>query len=125
LTELFVAALVERTRGPVQLIAYVDFDAGGWVGGHAFAQQLRRYGVESSEPLFLVRPERFTAEEIALYAIPIPTPTPQIEGKVKAWLAQSGGVNGRAMGIHADHLRPVDRVLAALRELLLGADHHP
>lgn len=30
--------------------------------------------------------------------------------------ARSGGVDGRAWGIHADHLRPVKRVLRAFAE---------
>ncbi|GMU57666.1 MAG: hypothetical protein AMXMBFR33_68120 [Candidatus Xenobia bacterium] len=116
-TEFFASAL-PTGLGRLRVIAYVDFDPGGWIAAESFAGQLRRFGLECTEPEFVVRPERFTREEIELYSIPIPTPTPQIEGKVRAWLARSGGIEGEARVLHADRLRPVERVLEAVREIL-------
>ena len=34
----------------------------------------------------------------------------------RRWLKQSGGIDGKAAGISADALRPLDRLIAAFRE---------
>ncbi len=115
-TEFFAKGLAARTNNPVRLAALVDFDPSGWIAGHAFGDQLRRYGLQVDEPVFLNRPERFTPEELELFAYPIKASTPQRQGKVQAWLRQSGGINGQPLGIHADHLRPFARVEQALRD---------
>ncbi len=115
-TEFLASELLARGINRVLLVAFVDFDPGGWIAARGLADQLLRYGIRTRGLRHLVRPERFTPEEIELYGLPIPTPTPQIEGKVKAWLRRSGGVQGRPLALHADHLRPVERVLEAFRQ---------
>lgn len=119
-TEFFVQALRASWSGPVRLAALVDFDPSGWIAAEGLAGQLERYGVPVEEVRFLVRPERFTAEEVALYRRRLRGSTPQRRGKIRAWVERSGGIGGEAFGLHADHLRPTDRVVAAFREELLG-----
>ncbi|MBI3929427.1 MAG: hypothetical protein HY319_28030 [Armatimonadetes bacterium] len=60
-----------------------------------------------------MRPERFTPEEPDWFSYPIAATTPQLEGKAWARKEQSGGIGGRLRGIHADHLRPLERVVEA------------
>lgn len=124
-TEYFACELQSRGITEVLLVAYVDFDPGGWIAATGLADQLLRYGIRTRGLRYLVRPERFTPEEIELYGLPIPTPTPQIEGKVKAWVRRSGGVQGRPLALHADHLRPVERVVEAFRQEMLPQRRAP
>ena len=35
---------------------------------------------------------------------------------LREWLEESGGIDGQARGLHADHLRPLARVLQAMTE---------
>lgn len=120
-SEFFSRELRRVLTGPVRLVAYVDFDPGGWVAAQSFGKQLARFGVPSERLDFLVRPERFSQEEeLDLYSIALPAPTPEVAGKVKAWVALSGGIHGQARGLHADHLRPPERAAAAFGEILSG-----
>ena len=119
-TEYFAVALRERWSGPVQVRAYVDYDPWGWAIARAFCRQLGRYGVEVRDLRFLVRPERFTEEELATLPVPLPDTTPVVRRTVDNWMAETGGVRGARLGLHADHLRPVERLVAAMREEGLG-----
>ena len=123
-TEFFVKALRdEGVRGPLTLLAYVDFDPGGWIATDAFIAQLARYGMPVARVGHLVLPSRFTRQELQLFAMPLPTPTPQVLGKVRAWVQRSGGIHGRPMGVHADHLWPPSRVLQAFDdEMAAGSE---
>ena len=92
-----------------------DFDPGGWLTGHTFVVHLARYGVLCPRsPVFLVRPEVFTEEELRLFSRPLSAK----DGRVEEWLAASGGIAGEARGIHADWLHPAERVLWALEASL-------
>jgi len=114
-TEYFAKALRTAHVSTITLIAYVDFDPGGWIAISGLVGQLRRYGVHVRHVGYLIRPERFTENEIDLHAYSVSSTDPQIDGKVKAWVAESGGIHGQERGIHAD-VMPVARVLAAYQE---------
>lgn len=101
-------------RDPLTVIAYVDFDPSGWIAAAGFVKQLARYGYANRRLGYVVRPSRFTKEELDLFSLPLHDTTPQIAGKNRAWLRKSRGIHGEARMIHADHLAPTDRVLAAL-----------
>src|SRR5690606_25046193 len=90
-TEFFVRTLRESYAGPVRIAAYVDYDPWGWIIARAFAAQLARYGVEVEDVAFLVRPERFTAEELATLPVDLPATTPTVVATVDNWMEESGG----------------------------------
>ena len=117
-SEFFALALSERGVTSIRIIAYVDFDPGGWIAARSFGEQMRRYGIEVTGLEFLVLPPCFSPEEIELHSEAIPMHTPQIRGKVMAWVADSGGIGGEARSMGADHLKPVARVLERFTQLL-------
>lgn len=105
---------------PVVLVFLVDWDPPGWVIPQAQARQLEPYGVPVFAVRHLVRPERFTPEEIALFAHPLHPRGPSALGLQRRWLAETGGINGQALGLHADHFWPAERVLAAFLAEMAG-----
>ncbi|MBM3464792.1 MAG: hypothetical protein FJX76_22060 [Armatimonadetes bacterium] len=115
-TECFVRALLEVHRGDVTVVAYVDYDYSGDIVARAFCKQLARYGVAVSRLGFLVRPERFTREELRAWAHVIAPRRVSDRGKLRAWLKAGGGIDGRAYGIGSDHFRGIDRLCAAFEE---------
>lgn len=112
-TEFLVEAL--GPGGPVLVVAFCDFDVYGWMIPEVFQRMLERYGVETSGILRLVKPERFTPEEIALLADPLPV-HPGNRKLVERWIAETGGIGGQALGLYADYLRPIARLVLAFRE---------
>ena len=114
-TEFFARAFDDL--GELILIAFVDFDVGGWVVADSFATQLRRFHGKYSHLLHLIRPECFTAEELELYALPCPSGTPALRTKAKNWVKRSGGIGGQALGMHANKLKPYERVRARFMEV--------
>lgn len=120
-TEYFVKALRQRWSGPVILIACVDYDPYGWIIANSFASQLARYGVESPQGItgYVVRPEFFSAEDLELFAIPVPANSPATQAKLDQWMRQTNGVNGQPLGLHANDLDPA-RMVAAFRDLFEG-----
>jgi hypothetical protein len=99
----------------VRLVAYVDYDPGGWWAARTLLKHLARFGVEcQGEPVFVVSPERFSTEELSLYTLPLDEDDPRAEG----WFAQTGGIGGQRLTIHANWLRPAARVKAALQQVL-------
>ncbi len=115
-TEFFSKALREVFPGSVRVVAYVDYDPWGWIIARAFAAQLRRYGVEVEDVVFLVRPERFTDEELQALPVDLPGTTPTVVATVDNWMKETGGVRGERKGIHSDHLREHGRLEKAMRE---------
>lgn len=113
-TEFFCEALRPRLSGPLSLVSYCDFDPYGWSFPRMFARQLERYGVAVEGVVRLVKPSRFTPEELDWLAVDVPIPEPR-RRQVEEWLAESGGVNGQAKALYADFLQPVERVLEAFR----------
>ena len=114
-SEYFAKGLLRVHSGPVLVIAYVDYDPGGWWAARTLVKHLRRFGVECAlEPRYLVSPERFTAQELGLYTMPLDEDDPRAEG----WFAETGGIGGERRVIYANSLRPAERVRAALVEML-------
>ena len=115
-SEYLAKALKAKVGGPVRIIAYVDYDAAGWLIAKTLVSMLERFGVVFSQPVrYLVRAHHFTAEEIELFSLPLPSKTPKVN---QSWLEESGGIGGRPLGIHCGRLKPVQRVLAAFEEAL-------
>ena len=114
-SEYFVRALAPLVKGPVRVIAYVDYDTGGWIVGRGFAKQLQLFGLPVERVDYLIRQDCFSAEEKRLYAHPCAMSSPEHITKTKNWVKESGGIDGKPLGIHADIVKPYERV----RELLL------
>jgi hypothetical protein len=117
-TEYLVAALRALGLVKVLVISYGDFDPEGWALADGFVAQLERYdmAVEGSVR-HLVRAECFTEDELTLYAMPCPAGGPAAVTLAEEWVRRSGGIHGKAWGIHGNHL-PFDRVMAELAKLL-------
>lgn len=114
--EFFVQSLPLRR---LRLIAFVDFDPAGWTLSDTAETQLRRYGCELLQPTeFVVRAECFSAEELELYALPCPTHTAALAARARWWLERGGGIDGQALGVHANHLQPWERVRDRVLQLL-------
>ena len=97
------------------MIAFVDYDPGGWWAARTLVSHLRRFGVEcAASPIYLVRPERFSAEELSLFTLPLDEDDARAEG----WFRETAGIAGQRLTIHANWLRPAERVRAALVEIL-------
>lgn len=54
----------------IRVVAYVDYDAGGWVLGRAGSNQLEKQGLHIDRFDYLVREECFSEEEKQLYSHP-------------------------------------------------------
>lgn len=113
-TELFADLIRAALDGrPILVLALVDFDPAGWTIAEAFCRQAERFGLRVQELRFLVRPERFTPEELQRIALPLEDPEETLN---RRWREKSGGVNGEARTIYADSLRPISRVEQAVSE---------
>lgn len=115
--EFFCAALLAVYSGPIRILVYGDFDPGGRVAGTSLTEHLARFGAQCpAGPEFLITPEVFTAEELDLFSRPLT----KADGRVDDFVAETGGIHGQPRGIHADWLRPLDRVIAAVGTALQG-----
>lgn len=116
-TEFLAARLRRRVDRPVLVVSLCDHDPFGYDIARTFAAQLRRYGLQVVDRLpRLVRPGRFTEEEIRRLAVPIDASSEQVAGRLRRWMEETGGTLGRPLALHADALWPVERVLQAFRE---------
>lgn len=107
--EYFLKAL--GGEGPMVVIAYVDWDPGGYWAAHTLIHQCQRYEVAcAGGPHFLVRPEAFSDEELELYSRGLD----EGDSRVSNWVAATGGIGGRPRGIHCEWLRPFARVEEAM-----------
>jgi hypothetical protein len=100
---------------PVRIVHYGDYDPAGWEIADVFVEQLARYDIAARIVAHLVLPQRFSQREIELLAEPIPAGGAN-QTKLESWMSITHGIDGRPLRIHADHLRPAERVLAAYRE---------
>lgn len=99
----------------VVILSYCDHDVVGHDLPVWFAAQLRRYQVATREIRRLITPDLFTPEEIDRYAVPLRLDgPPQWRARVRKWLEVTGGINGKALALHANSLQPLERVVAAL-----------
>lgn len=117
-SEFLAAALARAGGGPIRIIAFTDYDPAGWIIAEALAAQLARYGVESKSIDYLVRAERFTAQEIELFSYACSMGSASLVTAALEWVKKSGGINGLARGMHANHFQPLERVAAELEKLL-------
>lgn len=115
--EFFCAALRHVYSGPIRILVYGDFDPGGRVAGTSLTDHLARFGVACPKgPEFLITPDLFTPEELDLFSRPLT----QADGRVDEFVAQTGGIHGQPRGIHADWLRPLNRVIEVVHRALQG-----
>lgn len=124
-TEFLVDAL--RAAGvarPLVLLAYVDYDPPGWAIISGCLKHLARYGMEVAATGYLVRPQRFTADEIRRHAIRLTAGNASRRGLLRAWMDITHGIGGRPLGLHAD-LLPVDRAVKAFAEELRALGVQP
>lgn len=117
MSEFMAADLQARVSGPIRILAYVDYDVGGWILARALAKQLERHGLEVDEVVFFLNNDAFSTEEKRLHSHPLPAATAADRTKSKAWFAETHGVDGRPRGLHADYIQPYQR----LRHLFLQA----
>ena len=109
--EFYCAALRAVYAGDVRVMVYGDFDPGGRVSGSALVEHIGRFGVNCpGGPEFLVVPPIFTPEELDLFSRPLTAE----DGRVDDFVAETGGIDGKPRGIHADWLRPVERLVAVV-----------
>jgi hypothetical protein len=85
----------------MHLFSVVDYDPSGYWIAHEFAAQLQAFGVQEVTLHPLIRPERLTAEQVALgrYALPKGS-------KTTNWLRETGGIDGEPYGLEADAFPP-------------------
>lgn len=116
-TEMLVAALAPLVGDrEVELVTLVDFDVDGWDVWKGLVGQFDRFGMKCRVRGHLVRPERFTEWELRNLKSRIDTDGPMRQEKARQWLEETGGIHGRLEGMHADHLRPVERLYQAFEE---------
>lgn len=116
-TELFADLVRAVVAGrPLLVLALVDFDPAGWIIAEAFCRQAERFGLVIQDLRFLVRPQRFTPQELQRIALPLEAGTPAEVTKNRRWMRKSGGVMGQEKRIYADSLRPESRVERAVLE---------
>lgn len=100
-TEYLLYALqqagVLAARPVLQLFAVVDYDPSGYWIAREFAAQLQAFGIQEVMVHPLIRPERLTAEQIALSRYALPKGS-----KTTNWVRETGGIDGEAYGLEAD-----------------------
>ena len=85
----------------LQLFAVVDDDpSGSWIA-REFAAQLQAFGVQEVTLHPLMRPERLTAEQVALGRYALPTGS-----KTTHWVRETWGIDGAPYGLEADAFPP-------------------
>jgi hypothetical protein len=91
----------------LHLFSVVDYDPSGYWIAREFAAQLQAFGVQEVTLHPLIRPERLSAEQVALgrYALPKGS-------KTANWLRETGGIGGEPYGLEADAFPP-DAIHAA------------
>lgn len=117
--EHFRDAYLQVSTAPICVIAFVDYETLGWLIARAAEDHLNFYGLPSSRPLrYLVTGDTFSPEEKRLYARPLPTKGKGLAVKNQKWLKESGGVDGKEMGIYSNHVQPYDRLRELFQRLL-------
>jgi hypothetical protein len=96
----------------VNVVNYGDFDPDGWEIADVLVSQLARYDIAAVVVGHIALPRRFTEREISLLAEPLPSN----DAQTQAWMAKTHGIDGKPLRMHADHLRPLERVIAAFKE---------
>lgn len=111
----YVAERLLRVRKTIWVIAYVDYDAGGWALGRASAHQLEARGLQVGGFDYLLKQECFTEEEKRLHSHPCKMGSKTHRVMAERWRDLGGGLDGQLRGIYANYVEPYPRV----RELFL------
>lgn len=122
-TEL--AKVVDFKTTPLRLIALVDYDFSGDIIISAFHDRLRDFGVKHQTRADVVRPERFTPEELPGVIYNLPLNTKGDLTKAKAWVAGGGGIDGQLMGIESEALIFTGRLHDTVAKLFEEAKQPP
>lgn len=123
-TEFLAEALLALGIREILLVSFCDHDPVGWDMPVVLSRQAGRYDVATAALHRLVTPDRFTPEEIQRLARPIAAPNARYRSRIARWIRESGGTNGQAMALLANHL-PVERLLEALRQILAPGGNIP
>lgn len=116
--EFLALALMRAGASRVRCIFVVDWDEGGASLGKSMVRHLIWWGLPADPPEFLCRPELFSAEELAWAATPRSVRNPATARRVAMWVEEFGGIDGLAMGIAVNSLKPYERMKAALLAIL-------
>lgn len=117
-TEYLAFDLKAAGVGEVDMLVYGDFDVGGWGVGSGLVKQLKFLGIGCRRRRHVVVPQCFRLEELVLYSQPILVQNTSQAVRLSKWLQQTGGIAGQPRSIHANWLKPYERVLARVEELL-------
>ena len=117
-SEQLAEDLLARGVQEVRIASFCDYDVVGWDMPVVQARHLARYGVATRDVARLVTPGRFTEDELRRLSIPLDTTeNPAYLARLARFMSQTGGIAGQPRGIQADHLLPVDRVVAAFQDV--------
>ena len=83
------------------LLSAVDYDPSGLIIASSFVEQLQSYGLKDVELIHLITLENYPPEDIELFKFPIPS---KYQAKVKKWVNETGGIDGKAFGLEADSM---------------------
>lgn len=102
----------------IRVVAYVDYDVGGWILGQAAADQLGDRGLRITGFDYLLRENCFTPEEKRLHSHPCAMGGPSAKTKARQWVERGGGLDGEPRGIFASYVEPYARVRKLFVDLL-------
>lgn len=83
------------------LLSAVDYDPSGFIIAGSFVEQLQSYGLKDIELIHLITLENYPPEDIELFKFQIPS---KYQLKVKKWIKETGGIDGKAFGLEADSM---------------------
>ena len=93
----------------VHLVGIVDWDPAGAIIAKAFQEQLAQVGLPDSTLTTLVRPERYSRQELEMFKFPLPSRRNIQSTKNRLWVEKTGGIDGKPFGLEAESM-PWDRL---------------
>ena len=96
----------------LHLVGIVDWDPSGQIIANSFQEQLRKLGAEKTTLTTIIHPKHYTESELKIFKYPLPK---RMKTKTATWLEQTGGINGKAIGLESESM-PMNRV----RKLIKG-----
>lgn len=106
----YAAERLLRVVQEIRVMAYVDYDVGGWILGRAAADQLVDQGLKVTAFDYLLRESCFTEEEKRLHSHPCKAGNAAHKTKARQWVEAGGGLDGQPRGIYASYVEPYARV---------------
>jgi hypothetical protein len=101
-------------EGGVHLFGVTDHDPSGRALSEAFATQLEGFGLVVETFEHLIGPEHFSAQELEIFAFPVPRRQKTLN---RRWLEAGGGIGGKLLGLESDAM-PKSRLTALVQERL-------